>query len=207
MKNNINEFNELLKGVNSSIIKMAKLYYEDLKKSHKSEDEYANKTPMTRTLLRRLISIAKNDMLPQTLYTGSCIVYRMLSTMSIEQQRVCIEDKIQLAAEDGSHWSKKFEDLSPRQMNMVYDQRAKVFRSDTAQREWIKDHQVVKLSHNGELKPIEPPEPTKEKKAKPTKAGLIKQLKALHVDAKDLYKLADARTLMQAAQMALKELS
>lgn len=196
---NIKKFNTLLNNITESILELAKLYYADLKRSGKAEDNYVNKTPLTRTMLRRLVHIAKGDILPQSFFIVNATCYNMLSTMSTKQQEKCINDKIELVAEDGSHWSKKFEDLSPRQMNMVYDQRAKTFRSDTAQREWLINNPVVKISHKGELKPVETEAPKE-----PTKSVLIKKLKALHIDAKDLSKLADASTLMQAAQLALK---
>ena len=156
---------------------------------------------MTRTALRRLVSIAKGDMLPDSFFIGSSTAYRALTTMNKDQQEKCINNKVELIAEDGSHWSKKFEDLSPRQMNMVYDQRAKVFRSDTAQREWLNANPVVKISNKGELKPIEAP---KSEVKKVSKSALIKQLKTIGIDAKDLAKLADASTLLEAVQLAMK---
>ena len=75
--------------------------------------------------------------------------------MSKEQQEKALHDKVEIVAEDGSHWKKKFEDLSPRQMNMVYDQRAKTFRSEEGQREWLRANPAVKISDGkGTLKEV-----------------------------------------------------
>jgi hypothetical protein len=200
---NIKKFNELLGSIKDSILELSKLYVDDLQKDIKAESNYIDKTPLTRTMLRRLVSIAKGDMLPSTFFIGNATAYRLMSTMSEDQQRICIEDKIQLVAEDGSHWCKKFEDLSQRQMNMVYDQRAKAFRSNTAQKEWLKANPVVKIANAGTLKPVEPIKAKVEKK--PTKAALIKQLQYIDINAKDLAKMADAATLMEAAQLALSK--
>ena len=200
---NLKRFNTLLGNVTKSVKDLADLYHEDLLLDSKAEGLYLSKTPLTRTMLRRLVSIAKGDMLPSTFFIGNATAYRAMSTMSEDQQRICTEDKIQLVAEDGSHWSKKFEDLSPRQMNMVYDQRAKAFRSDTAQKEWLKANPVVKIANAGTLKSVEPVKAKVEKK--PTKAALIKLLKEMGIEAKDLAKIADAATLMEAAQLALSK--
>jgi len=199
---NLKRFNELLSSIQDSVKEAADLYHEDLLLDSKAEGLYLSKTPLTRTMLRRLVSIAKGDMLPNTFFIGNATAYRAMSTMSEEQQRICTEDKIQLVAEDGSHWSKKFEDLSPRQMNMVYDQRAKAFRSDTAQKEWLKANPVVKIANAGTLKSVEPLSLLSNK---PTKAALIKLLQGTDINAKDLAKIADAAMLMEAAQLALSK--
>lgn len=200
---NITKFKKLLAAILVKTQELAGLYYEDLQKDSKAEAKYSAATPLTRTMLRRLESIAKGDMIPESFFVGNATVYRMMSTMSIEQQEKCENENMTVVAEDGSHWSKKFEDLSPRQMNMVYDVRGKEFRSDVAQREWQKANPVVKVSHAG-LLPVVEVKPEAPKTKKPTKAGLIKELKKLDISAADLSKLADASTLMEAAQMALK---
>ena len=201
---NIKKFNELLGSIKESILTLGKLYCDDLQKDIKAESNYTEKTPFTRTMLRRLVSIAKGDLLPESFFMVNAVAYRMLSTMSIEQQERALHEKFTITAEDGSHWLKKFEDLSPRQMNMVYDQRAKAFRGDVAQKEWLKANPVVKIANAGTLKPVEPIKTKVEKK--PTKAALIKQLQGVDIDAKDLAKIADAATLMEAAQLALSKL-
>ena len=198
---NIKKFNELLGSIKDSVLALGKLYYADLQKDSKAEAVYTDKTPFTRTMLRRLVSIAKCDMQPESFFIGSATAYRMLSTMNKEQQEKALHEKVTLTAEDGSHWLKKFEDLSPRQMNMVYDQRAKAFRGDVAQKEWLKANPVVKIANAGTLNPVEPIKTKVEKK--PTKAALIKLLKEMGIEAKDLAKIADAATLMEAAQLAL----
>ena len=199
---NITKFKKLLTAISTSIQELAGLYYDDLQKDPKAEAKYSTSTPLTRTALRRLEAIAKGDMIPESFFIGSATVYRMMSTMNKEQQNKCEFNSMKVVAEDGSHWSKKFEDLSPRQMNMVYDVRAKEFRSEVAQIEWQKANPVVKISNAGVL-PVVEVKPAKAVK-KSTKAGLIKELKGMGIDAKDLAKLADASTLMEAAQMALK---
>jgi hypothetical protein len=200
---NIKKFNELLGSIKDSVLALGKLYYVDLQKDIKAEASYTEKTPFTRTMLRRLVSIAKGDLLPESFFMVNAVAYRMLSTMSIEQQERALHEKFTITAEDGSHWLKKFEDLSPRQMNMVYDQRAKAFRGDVAQKEWLKANPVVKIANAGTLDPIEPVKAKVEKK--PTKAALIRQLKDIGVEAKDLAKIADAAMLMEAAQLALSK--
>ena len=203
MKNNISKFSKLLGNVQDRIKELAALYYEDLQRDSKAEALYTEKTPLTRTMLRRLVAIAKEDLLPDAFFIGNATAYRMLTTMSKEQQEKALHDKVEVIAEDGSHWKKKFEDLSPRQMNMVYDQRAKTFRSEEGQREWLKANPVVKISDGkGKLKEVvaEP----KKKEAKVSKTKLINDLKREGITPKDLAKLADAATLMEAAQLALK---
>lgn len=200
---NIKKFNELLGSIKDSIVELSNIYYQDLQKDAKAELKYIDKTPFTRTMLRRLVKIAKGDMMPETFFIGSATAYRAISTMSAGQQEKALHEKVELVSEDGSHWLKKFEDLSPRQMNMVYDQRAKEFRSETAQKEWLKANPVVKVADAGTLKPVEPIKAKVEKK--PTKAALIKQLQSTDINAKDLAKIADAATLMEAAQLALSK--
>ena len=203
MKNNISKFSKLLGNVQDRIKELAALYYEDLQRDSKAEALYTEKTPLTRTMLRRLVAIAKEDLLPDAFFIGNATAYRMLTTMSKEQQEKALHDKVEVIAEDGSHWKKKFEDLSPRQMNMVYDQRAKTFRSEEGQREWLKANPVVKISDGkGKLKEVvaEP----KKKETKVSKTKLINDLKREGITPKDLAKLADAATLMEAAQLALK---
>lgn len=198
---NIKEFGRLLGSIRDSVLALSKLYYEDLQEDSKAESIYTDKTPFTRTMLRRLVSIAKGDMQPESFFIGSATAYRMLSTMNKEQQEKALHEKVTLTAEDGSHWLKKFEDLSPRQMNMVYDQRAKEFRGDVAQKEWLKANPVIKIANAGTLNPIQPTKAKVEKKT--TKAALIRQLKDIGIEAKDLAKIADAATLMEAAQLCL----
>lgn len=203
MKNNIKKFNSILKDINNSIIELAKLYTEDLDKDPKSEQKYIAETKFTRTMLRRLVKIARGVMTPESFFIGNATAYRAMTTMSIQQQDKCIYGNVEIVAEDGSYWSKKFEDLSPRQMNMVYDQKAKVFRSLEAQKEWLKSNPVVRVSKAGVLKPIE----VKQEEVKPKKQSktmLINALKKMSVTSKDLAKLADAQTLMEAAQEALR---
>lgn len=204
-KNNITKFVKLIESINNSIKDMAELYYQDLKNDPKNEAVYVAKTPFTRTMLRRLEAIAKDSVMPEAFLIGNATAYRLIATMSTEQQYKCINEKMRIVAEDGSFWSKSFEDLSPRQMNMVYDQRAKTFRSDSAQREWLKDNPVVKVSRAGKLKPVEEVVNQDEKPKRPTKSSLIRSLKSLHPTAKDLAFLGDAATLMAAAQMVLSE--
>lgn len=201
MKNNINTFNDLLSSINDSILELANLYYQDTKKDDKAESKYLEKTFFTRTMLRRLLSIAKGDLLPDAFFIGNATAYRAISTMSSQQQEKALHEKIEVISEDGSHWQKKFEDLSPRQMNMVYDQRAKVFRSEDGQRDWLKSNPVVKISDGkGHITEVVKDKP-KVKEA--TKAKLIKELKEKGLTAQDLAKLADASMLMAAAQLAL----
>ena len=201
MKNNITRFNELLSSIQDSILELANLYYEDLQENDKSESLYLEKTFFTRTMLRRLLSIAKGDLLPDAFFIGNATAYKMVSTMSSEQQEKALHEKVEVVSEDGSHWSKKFEDLSPRQMNMVYDQRAKVFRSEDGQRDWLKSNPVVKISDGkGHITEVVKDKP---KVKETTKAKLIKELKEKGLTAQDLAKLADASTLMAAAQLAL----
>jgi len=203
MKNNVKKFLELYEFIQNSIKEAADLYYEDLQRDSKAESIYIEKTPLTRTALRRLVAIAKGDLLPESFLMGNATAYRMLTTMSKDQQEKALHDKVEVIAEDGSHWKKKFEDLSPRQMNMVYDQRAKTFRSEEGQREWLKANPVVKISDGkGKLKEVvtEP----KKKETKVSKTKLINDLKKAGITSKDLAKLADAATLMEAAQLALK---
>ena len=203
MKNNIKEFLELFTHIQESVKEMSDLYYEDLQRNNKAESSYIEKTPLTRTMLRRLVAIAKEDLLPDAFFIGNATAYRMLTTMSKEQQEKALHDKVEVIAEDGSHWKKKFEDLSPRQMNMVYDQRAKTFRGEEGQREWLKANPVVKISNGkGTLKEVTVEPVKKEKKVSKTK--LINDLKKEGITPKDLSKLADAATLMEAAQLALK---
>ena len=203
MKNNIKEFLELFTHIQESVKEMSDLYYEDLQRNDKAESIYIEKTPLTRTMLRRLVAIAKGDLLPDAFFIGNATAYRMLTTMNKEQQEKALHDKVEVISEDGSHWKKKFEDLSPRQMNMVYDQRAKIFRSEEGQREWLKSNPVVKISDGkGKIKEVVK-EPVKEVK-KVSKAKLINDLKKEGITPKDLAKLADAATLMEAAQLALK---
>lgn len=202
MKNNVKEFLKLFTRIQESVREMSVLYYEDLQRDSKAEALYTEKTPLTRTMLRRLVSIAKGDLLPDAFFIGNATAYRMLTTMSKEQQEKALHDKVEVIAEDGSHWRKKFEDLSPRQMNMVYDQRAKTFRSEEGQREWLRANPVVKVSDGkGVLKEVVKDKPVNKVM---TKAKLIKELKAKGVCAKDLASMADAATLMEAAQLALK---
>jgi len=192
---NIKKFIELLGFINESIKELAVLYYEDLQNNKKAEDQYAINTSVTRTALRKLVAIAKEDMIPESFFITSCTAYNMLSTMRTDQQETCLNSTVVIYSEDNSHRLKKFEDLSPRQMNMFYCLRSKSFRNLAEQKEWINDNPVVKLSHKGELKQPE---------VKPkTKAALIKELKLLGINEKDLSKLADASTLMKAAQLAL----
>jgi len=200
---NIKKFNELLGSIKDSVLALGKLYYADLQKDSKAEAVYTDKTPFTRTMLRRLVSIAKGDMQPESFFIGSATAYRMLSTMNQEQQEKALHEKVTITSEDGSHWLKKFEDLSPRQMNMVYDQRAKAFRGDVAQKEWLKANPVVKIANAGTLNPVEQVKAKVEKK--PTKAALIKLLQGTDINAKDLAKIADAAMLMEAAQLALSK--
>lgn len=203
MKNNINKFLELYAFIQDSIKEAADLYYEDLQRDNKAESIYIEKTPLTRTALRRLVAIAKGDLLPESFLMVNATAYRMISTMSKEQQEKALHDKVEIVAEDGSHWKKKFEDLSPRQMNMVYDQRAKTFRSEEGQREWLRANPVVKISDGkGTLKEVV--EEPKKKETKVSKTKLINDLKKEGITPKDLAKLADAATLMEAAQLALK---
>ena len=169
MKNNISKFSKLLGNVQDRIKELAALYYEDLQRDSKAEALYTEKTPLTRTMLRRLVAIAKEDLLPDAFFIGNATAYRMLTTMSKEQQEKALHDKVEVIAEskDGSHWKKKFEDLSPRQMNMVYDQRAKTFRSEEGQREWLKANPVVKISDGkGKLKEVVAEPKKKEIKSK-----------------------------------------
>jgi len=203
MKNNIKKFNSILQDINNSIKDLANLYLEDLNRDPESELKYISGTVLTRTMLRRLVNIARGAMAPESFFVGSATAYRAMTTMSIEQQDKCISGNIDIAAEDGSHWSKKFEDLSPRQMNMAYDQRAKQFRSLTAQNEWLAANPVVRTSKAGVLNPVEINKDIEEPK-KQSKTVLINALKKLTITSKDLAKLADAQTLMEAAQEALK---
>tara|TARA_R110002167_G_scaffold266022_2_gene472742 strand:+ start:598 stop:1212 length:615 start_codon:yes stop_codon:yes gene_type:complete len=201
MKNNITRFNKLLSSIQDSIFDLANLYYEDLKENEKAETLYLEKTSFTRTMLRRLLSIAKGDLLPDAFFMVNSTAYRAVSTMSPPQQEKALHEKVEVVSEDGSHWEKKFEDLSPRQMNMVYDQRAKEFRSEDGQRDWLKSNPVVKISDGkGHIKEIVKEAP---KVKETTKAKLIKELKEKGLTAQDLAKLADASTLMAAAQLAL----
>ncbi len=201
MGNNIKIFNELLSSINDSIKELATLYYDDIQKDKNAETLYLEKTFFTRTMLRRLLSIAKGDLLPDAFFIGNATAYRAVNTMSLPQQEKALHEKIDVVSEDGSHWQKKFEDLSPRQMNMVYDQRAKVFRSEDGQRDWLKSNPVIKISDGkGHIKEVVKDRP-KIKEA--TKAKLIKDLKEKGLTAQDLAKLADASTLMAAAQLAL----
>jgi hypothetical protein len=202
VENNIDKFNELLSSINESIKELANLYYEDLSNNTvTTEALYLEKTFFTRTMLRRLLLIAKGDLLPDAFFIGNATAFKMISTMSPAQQEEALHEKVEVISEDGSHWLKKFEDLSPRQMNMVYDQRAKVFRSEDGQRDWLKSNPVVKLSDGkGHIKEVIKELP-KIKEA--TKAKLIKDLKIKGVTAQDLAKLADASTLMAAAQISI----
>jgi hypothetical protein len=201
MKNNINKFNDLLSSIKDSILELAKLYYDDLKNDNRAEDIYLEKTFFTRTMLRRLLSIAKGDLLPAAFFIGNATAYKMVNTMSQQQQKKALYEKVEIVSEDGSHWQKKFEDLSPRQMNMVYDQRAKEFRSKDGQRDWLKSNPVVNISDGkGHIKEIVKDAP---KVKEPTKAKLIKDLKERGLTAKDLAELANASMLMAAAQLAL----
>jgi hypothetical protein len=88
-------------------------------------------------MLRRLVHIAKGDLLPSVFLIGNATAVRLLTTMSIEQQEIAMSDKIEIVSEDGSHWLKKFEDLTPREMRVVYDERTKEFRSLQGQKDWI----------------------------------------------------------------------
>jgi hypothetical protein len=201
MKNNINKFLKLFNELQENIKALANIYYEDLQRNDKAESLYTEKTPLTRTMLRRLVAIAKEDLLPDAFFIGNATAYRMLTTMSKEQQEKALHEKIEIVSEDGSHWKKKFEDLAPRQMNMVYDQRANTFRSEEGQKEWIKANPINKISNAGTLI-IEEPKDIKPKKT--TKASLIKQLKAMNIQPEDLLKLADVSKLMEAVQLSLK---
>jgi hypothetical protein len=201
MKNNIKEFLELFTHIQEAVKEMSDLYYEDLQRNSKAESIYTEKTPLTRTMLRRLVAIAKEDLLPDAFFIGNATAYRMLTTMSKEQQEKALHDKVEIVAEDGSHWKKKFEDLSPRQMNMVYDQRAKTFRSEEGQREWLRANPAVKISDGkGTLKEVvaEP----KKKEAKVSKTKLINDLKKEGITPKDLAKLADAATLIRSSTVS-----
>ena len=201
MKNNINKFNDLLSSIKDSVLELAELYYDDLQNDNRAEDIYLEKTFFTRTMLRRLLSIAKGDLLPAAFFIGNATAYKMVNTMSQQQQKKALYEKVEIVSEDGSHWQKKFEDLSPRQMNMVYDQRAKEFRSKDGQRDWLKSNPVVNISDGkGHIKEIVKDAP---KVKEPTKAKLIKDLKERGLTAKDLAELANASMLMAAAQLAL----
>lgn len=203
MKNNINKFNSILQDIGNSITELALLYLEDLEDDPKAEMKYISSTHLTRTMLRRLEKIARGVMEPESFFIGNATAYRSMTTMSKEQQRKCIDGNIDIVAEDGSHWSKKFEDLSPRQMNMAYDQRSKQFRSLVSQNEWLSSNPVSKVSKAGVLNPIEIKKEEEEPK-KQSKTVLINALKKMTITSKDLAKLADAQTLMEAAQEALK---
>ncbi len=204
MKNNISKFSKLLGDIQARIKELANLYYEDLQRDSKAEALYTEKTPLTRTMLRRLVSIAKGDLLPDAFFIGNATAYRMLTTMSKEQQEKALHDKVEVVAEDGSHWKKKFEDLSPRQMNMVYDQRAKEFRSDQGQREWMKNNPVTNNISNRRGKLLEIPKTSKDKDKELTKSQLIRRLKQKGITAKDLAAMGNVDLLMEAMQICLK---
>jgi hypothetical protein len=203
MKNNISAFNELLENIQDKLKELAELYYEDIQRDSKAEEKYIAKTFFTRTMLRRLLAIAKGDLLPDAFFIGNATAYRMVNSMSKEQQEKALHGRVEVVSEDGTHWQKKFEDLSPRQMNMVYDQRAKAFRGEEAQRDWLKSNPVVKVSDGkGHIKEVVKEKP---KAMVMTKSKLIHDLKEKGLTAQDLAKLADASTLMAAAQLALEK--
>ena len=98
MKNNISKFSELLGNIQARIKELANLYYEDLQRDSKAEALYTEKTPLTRTMLRRLVSIAKGDLLPDAFFIGNATAYRMLTTMSKEQQEKALYGKVEVVS-------------------------------------------------------------------------------------------------------------
>ena len=199
--NNIKKFNDLIISIQGSIKILANLYHEDTRRMSNAEERYLEKTNFTRTMLRRLCSIARGDLLPETFYISNSTAYSIIKTMGREQQKEAIHGKVKVVSEDGTHWLKKFEDLSPRQMHMIYNTRSKAFRSEDGQRDWLNSNPVIKVS-DGKGKILEVVKDNSKDKIF-TKAKLIKDLKEKGLTAQDLSKLADASTLMAAAQLAL----
>ena len=205
-ESNITVFHTLLNDIHEKINLLANSYNEDLQKDKRAENLYIAHTPFTRTLLRRLEAIATGRVIASSFFLGNATTYRHLESMNLEQQERAMSGNLKVMAADGSFWNKKFDDLTPRQQNMVYDSRSKAFRSDAAQLEWTNNNPVVKpISKAGILKPVAEIAHIEPKKIKaPTKSTLISSLKKMNPTAKDLSKLADASTLMAAAQEALK---
>lgn len=200
---NIELFKEAVTYIHLYIEKAANLYYEDLKNNKAAEDYYIAQVPQfTKTLLRRLEDIAKGNTIPLVFYVGDDNTYKRLKSMSIEQQEKAMSGSLSIVSVvDDSHWNKKFDDLTSREQRMVYDSRAKTFRSLVGQKEWLINNPIThNKSSKGVLKPISV---KKESKA-PTKRKLITSLKKFDVNSDDLSKLASASVLMEAAQKALK---
>lgn len=203
-ESNITLFTTLLNDIHEKINLLAKTYHDDLMKDKRAESLYISHTPFTRTLLRRLESIATGRVISASFFLGNATTYRHIESMSLDQQDRAMSGNLKVMSADGSFWNKKFDDLTPRQQSMVYDSRSKAFRSEAAQREWANNNPVSRpISKAGRLKPVA--EIAHSDVKTPTKSTLISSLKKLNPTAKDLCKLASASVLMAAAQEALKK--
>lgn len=213
---NLEKFKVLFQQIHDKVEELAHLYHVDSQNCENAETEYYKETGIPRRVLRRLNDIALGVAIPQMFFLGDSTTYTIMKGMSKDLQMTAYDKPLKVYSLDGSYFSKRFVDLDRRQINMIYDRKAGMFRGMQGQIEWLKANPVERISYGGLLEDAisnaereahekVAQESKKEDKPKVTKDYLIKQLKAIGVKPSDLASLGTVEQLMEAARLALSK--
>jgi hypothetical protein len=181
--NNINRVNDLLNSMNETLHEIAILYYKDFCQDEKAEDYYRDNTMLTKTLLRRLVMIAENKIIPEIFYISSFPHFSILRDLPKKCQSNLIHNKIKVISNDGSHYLRFFVDVPTEKLPIIFDRSLNIIRN-------IEEQEIILSSRRNNI--VE--------KASFSKAILIKELKKHKINYKDIIKICDKDILERAIE-------